>query len=51
MAYTADNGGGAPARTVYSATGDATPKAREDGVDNNGDGLIDHPALPGLGRA
>lgn len=47
MAYTADNGKGAPGRAVYSATGDASPKACEDGVDNDGDGLVDHPSDPG----
>lgn len=46
-AFTADNGVGAAARAVYAATGDATPKVCEDGVDNDGDGLTDHPADPG----
>ncbi len=47
VAFTADNGGGGAARAVYSTNGDATPKACEDGIDNDGDGLIDHPADPG----
>ncbi len=50
-AFTADNGAGAPARAVYSAVGDATPKACEDGVDNDGDGLVDYPADPGCSSA